>query len=134
MDPVKVLDDLLDELDIMFNDAMMVHGDFSEHNIVWHVKQEKGWIIDVYQSQRYHPRYDTVARIKKNRALRVLKKDIAALVNYFQRTYRISYDIEEVFNIMIDDPVEDWAPDTLMSENFDYSAYIKQQKRIDYGH
>ena len=130
VDPVEVLDNLLDELDVMFNNAQMVHGDFSEHNIVWH--DEKAWIIDVYQSQRWHPRYDTESRIKKNRALKVLKKDIAAIINYFQRTYRIAYDIGTVFELMIDDPVEDWIPEGMMSESFDVDAYVKMQKRVDY--
>ncbi len=130
IDPVNVLDNILDELDVMFNDAQMVHGDFSEHNIVWH--DDKAWIIDVYQSQRYHPKYDTETRIKINKALKVLKKDITGIINYFRRTYRISYDIASVFGTMIDEPVEDWIPEGMMSESFDVDAYVKLQKRVDY--
>jgi RIO kinase 1 len=128
IDPVSILDQLLDELDTMFNTAQMVHGDFSEHNIVWH--DSKPWIIDVFQSQRYHPRYDTVARIKKNRALKVLKRDITNLIGYFTQRYRVGYNVDEVFSIMVEDPVEDWIPDTLMGENFDLNAYIRQEKKV----
>jgi len=38
-EPVEVLDEVLHQLDLMFNQAEMVHGDFSEHNLVFHKGQ-----------------------------------------------------------------------------------------------
>lgn len=98
-DPIDILAEILEQVDIMFNQAKMVHGDFSEHNIVWH--EEQPWIIDVFQSERWHPHYDTLVRIAKEKALPILKRDLAAILNDFKRKYRRTYDLETVYAAIV---------------------------------
>jgi len=117
VDPIEILEQILDELYILFNTAEMAHGDFSEHNLVWY--QEKIWVIDFLQSHRWHPSYHTPQRIRKREALTILEKDTATILNYFKKTYRQSFELDEVMENMVDEAVEDWAPDELMSEYYD---------------
>jgi RIO kinase 1 len=125
---IEVLDEILDQLDLMFNRAEMVHGDFSEHNIVWY--EDRPWIIDFLQSQRWHPKFDTAERVRKRDVLKVLKKDIEAILEYFQKTYRISYDPVVVFNEIAGD-IDDWSADELMSEYVDPDALQQEIKRLN---
>lgn len=125
---IEVLDEILEQLDMMFNQANMVHGDFSEHNIVWYDNQP--WIIDFLQSQRWHPKFDTDERIRKRDALKILRKDVDAILHYFMKTYRISYDPEIVFSEIAGD-IEDWSADTLMSEFVDPEALIDEIKKLN---
>lgn len=130
IDPIDVLDDILDQVDIMFNKAEFVHGDFSEHNIIFH--KDLPYVIDFLQSERYHPKYATDKRIKKKKALKILKRDIESILNHFIRTYRVGYDLNEVFNNMLGEYDEDWSvPDEyLMSEKFDSKIYKTIQKNF----
>ena len=132
VEPLEVMDDILNQIDIMFNKAQMVHGVFSEHNIIWHYDMKKDnclpYIIDVVQSQRYHPRYATAEKIRKRDALKVLKRDINGILNHFKSRYRISYDPEVVFENMPDEKIEDWTPDHLMSD-MDNPEIIKEESR-----
>jgi RIO kinase 1 len=95
-DPIDVYDEILQNLDLMFNKAKMVHGDFSEHNIVW--SNDKPWIIDVFQSERWHPKYDTPNRIFIEKALPTLYKDIKTINNHFIKKYRVGFNIENVYS------------------------------------
>ncbi|MFV2013915.1 MAG: RIO1 family regulatory kinase/ATPase, partial [Candidatus Heimdallarchaeota archaeon] len=126
---VEMMDDILEQLDIMFNKAMIVYGDFSEHNIIFH--NDKLWVIDFLQSQKYHPRYATEGKINKKDALPILRRDIDNILIYFKKNYRMSYDPVVVFGSIIgDDP--DWIPQELMSENFDLDKYLIEEKRMRY--
>ena len=119
---------------LLFNKAQMVHGDFSEHNIIWHYDMKKDsylpYIIDVLQSQRYHPRYATNDKIRKRDALKVLKKDINGILNHFKSRCRISYDPEVVFENMPDEVIEDWMPDHLMSEENNPQLFEEEARRV----
>lgn len=95
LEPIEVLDEILDQLDIMFNKARMVHGDFSEHNLV--MMNYMPFVIDVYQSERWHPNYDTPARIAKEKALPILYRDVKAIIQYFIKKYRVGYDPDFVY-------------------------------------
>ena len=46
--PQPVYDELLEFLRILWNDASMVHADFSDYNILWH--DGEPWVIDAGQS------------------------------------------------------------------------------------
>lgn len=120
-DVIDYMDEILDQVDKMFNsNAMMVHGDLSEHNIMFH--EGEIYLIDFLQSQRYHPRFETSERIKKRDALPILKYDIYNVLDYFKKTYRISYDPEKVYQ-QIAGKLEDTSPDRLMNENFDIDNF-----------
>lgn len=88
------------------------------------------YIIDVLQSQRYHPRYVTGEKIRKRDALKVLKKDINGILNHFKSRYRISYDPEVVFENMPDEKIEDWTPDHLMSEENHPEIFEEEACRV----
>ncbi|MCY3414243.1 MAG: hypothetical protein INQ03_21540 [Candidatus Heimdallarchaeota archaeon] len=121
LDPVEVLDDALEQLDIIFNKAEMVHGDYLGNLLLDDDDQIQ--VIDFYQSRRWHPEYDTPERIKINRAMPMLKKDIEGLLNHFKSKYRVSYDPKIVFKNLPETKVQDAAPDQLMTEFFsDYTV------------
>ncbi|MHA2502065.1 MAG: RIO1 family regulatory kinase/ATPase domain-containing protein [Candidatus Kariarchaeaceae archaeon] len=124
---IEMLDEILDQLDIMFNSARLVHGDFSEHNIVFHEGQPV--VIDFLQSQQWHPRFDTGERIRKRDALPVLKKDIDSILEHFARRYRLGYEPDNVFQAIAGD-IEDWSADDLMSEFADPEAKERELRRI----
>jgi len=130
VDAVAIMDQILEDLDKMFNRGQMVHGDFSEHNIVMH--NGIPVIIDVLQSQRYHPRFQTAVRIRKREALKVLKKDVHAILDFFKKRVRLSYDPDFVF-MEIAGEVEDWSPDELMTEGVDLQSFESEQKRTRLG-
>lgn len=124
---IEMMDEILDQLDLMFNKAEMVHGDFSEHNIVFHNMQP--YIIDFLQSERWHPKYDTPERIRKRDAIKVLKKDINTILNYFNRNYGLTYDPQTVFEVIAGD-VEDWEADELLSEFADPELKKQEEQRV----
>ena len=128
LDAVDVLDELLDQVDLMFNRAMIVHGDFSEHNIIIH--DNRPYIIDFLQSKQYHPEYSTAEKIRKREALVILRKDIESLMTYFKRNHRVYYDTNIVYTEIAGN-VNDWSPDDLMPEYFDPEAFeqLEKQKR-----
>jgi serine/threonine-protein kinase RIO1 len=128
-DIVEMMDDVLEQVDIMFNNALIVHGDFSEHNIILH--NDKLWIIDFLQSQKYHPRYATPVKISKKDALPILRRDIDHILAYFKKNYRMSYDPVTVFETICGDE-PDWIPEKLMSENFDLDAFIVEERKVRY--
>jgi serine/threonine-protein kinase RIO1 len=129
-EPIDVLDDIFEQMHLMFNEAEMVHGDFSEHNLVWH--ENEAWIIDVLQSQRYHPRYHTGERIRKRDALPILSKDVKNINKHFIKKYRIGYDYKEVMTNMVEDEVDDWIPDQAMGENYDLDSWVNMAKKKAY--
>ncbi|MCH8907374.1 MAG: hypothetical protein IH840_09825 [Candidatus Heimdallarchaeota archaeon] len=129
-DPIETLDEILDQLDMMFNKAEMVHGDFSEHNLIFHM--EKIYIIDVLQSERYHSKFDTPEKIRKRAALPILKRDIQSILDHFATKYRISYGSDDVFAAIDQSGIDDVMPDIEMSEHFDQKAYEDELKRVEY--
>lgn len=126
---IDMMDDILEQMDKMFNKALIVHGDFSEHNIILH--NEKLWIIDFLQSERYHPRYSTPVKLSKKQALPTLRRDIDHMLAYFKKNYRMSYDPTTVFESIIGDE-PDWVPEKLMSDNFDLDAFIEEERKVKY--
>lgn len=115
-DPIEIMDDALEQLDIIFNNAEMVHGDYLG-NLLLH--DDKLHVIDFYQSKRWHPEYSTPEKITLKSALPVLKIDIENLLKHFKSKYRTSYDPQNVFEQM---------PDTKLSE----TAKVPQELMNDY--
>ena len=128
-DPLEVLDEILDQMDMMFNGAQMVHGDLSEHNIIWH--DELPYIIDVLQAKVWHPKYNTENKIKKRDSLKTLRRDIESILNHFKTKYRVSYDPAEVLERMPDEKIDDWIPDDLMQEDINLDARINAMEKLD---
>lgn len=115
-DPVTVLEEVLDQVDLMFNSAQLVHGDFSEHNLVWY--RDTIWVIDFLQSERWHPHFDTDKRIKKTTAVKTLRKDVDHILTYFRRTYRKSFPLEQIIDILVPQGAEDLADLDMMNAGY----------------
>lgn len=97
-DPEEVLYTSLDILAQIFLNARMIHGDFSEHNIMIQSNNGKVFTMDVSQSVEYNSKtfINTGIRIRVDRAINMLETDINNINQYFKRIYRIGVDSEEV--------------------------------------
>ena len=78
----------------------MIHGDYSEHNIMVQPNNGKIFTMDVSQSVEYNTKtfVNTGLRIRVDRAVQMLEIDIHNINEYFKRIYRIGVDPEEVIN------------------------------------
>ena len=97
-DPEEILYTSLDILAQIFLKVRMIHGDFSEHNIMIQPNNGKIFTMDVSQSVEYNSKtfINTGIRIRIDRAMHMLETDIKNLNQYFKRIYRIGVDPEEV--------------------------------------
>ncbi len=102
-DPTEILEKCVDVLHDMFQ-AQFVHGDFSEHNILWH--EGEIYVIDFLQSKRFALK-DAVHRnspiIPLTRAYRILKRDLNAFLPFFSRLFRVRVNFEEVLEYILGD-------------------------------
>ena len=74
---VEVLDQVLEIMGKMWAKAKIVHGDFSEFNLLYH--QKRVWVIDVSQAvPREHPM-----------ALTLLLRDCQAVNRFFAETWKL---------------------------------------------
>ncbi|MBN1331108.1 MAG: hypothetical protein JXA54_16665 [Candidatus Heimdallarchaeota archaeon] len=92
--PEIVLDEIIEQLKIMYQKAKLIHGDFSEYNILIH--NEKPIIIDFPQAIDM----SLVVNRQENRInenLAVLQKDIETIRNYFEKEYKLTFDFKEVY-------------------------------------
>lgn len=96
LNPVNVLEEILNQVDIMFNEANMVHGDLSEFNIL--LSANKPFIIDVSQSRliNFKTYANTPIRIRMDRAIDILERDIQKVADHFAKKYHIQIDIKEI--------------------------------------
>ena len=105
-DPSDILEQCIDILYDMFQ-ARYVHGDFSEHNLLYY--NEQVFVIDFLQSKNFALK-DSVGYgsplIPLTRAYRILKKDLNSLLPFFKRLFRIEVDYNEVLNYILDDVKE----------------------------
>ncbi|MCC6009504.1 MAG: hypothetical protein LM588_00710 [Fervidicoccaceae archaeon] len=85
-DPKAFLDGILQVIDVAYNKVGIVHGDLSEYNVIVGYPDEKPVIIDwpqyVYKD---HPI-----------ALRLLERDVKYIVRYFEKTFKVKIDVDEV--------------------------------------
>jgi len=102
-DPADLLEECIEILYEMFQ-ARLVHGDFSEHNLLWH--EDQVYVIDFLQSKSFALK-DAVGYgsqlIPLSRAYRILRKDLDSLLPFFRRLYRIEVDYNEVLDYILGD-------------------------------
>jgi RIO kinase 1 len=94
-EPADMLDEIIEQLKIMYQKAKIIHGDFSEYNILVH--NNKPITIDFPQAIDM----SLLANRSENRIhrnLEVLKKDILTICDYFEKEYRLEVDFPEVYN------------------------------------
>ncbi|MHA1228859.1 MAG: RIO1 family regulatory kinase/ATPase domain-containing protein, partial [Candidatus Hodarchaeales archaeon] len=97
-----VLYESIDILANLFIKAHFIHGDYSEHNLLF--TEKRGLItIDVSQSVQYNYKtfVETPIRIRLDYAIELLKNDLYNISKYFRRCYNIGIDIDEVCSEII---------------------------------
>ena len=102
-DPSEVLEECVDILYDMCQ-AHFVHGDFSEHNLLWFNDQIH--VIDFLQTKKFALK-DAVTYgsplIPLSRAYRILRKDLNSLLTFFKRLFRIEVNYNEVLEYILGD-------------------------------
>jgi len=92
--PEEVLDEIIEQLKLMFQKAKLIHGDFSEYNILIH--KNEPIIIDFPQAIDMSLVGNISERYLKNN-LQVLQKDILTIRNYFEKAYNLTFKFDEVY-------------------------------------
>ncbi len=93
-EPEEVFDQIIEQLRIMYRKAKLIHGDFSEYNILLH--NGKPVIIDFPQAidiSLVTVRYTHI----REKNLKVLRKDIETIGKFFEKEYNLTYDFKEVY-------------------------------------
>ena len=102
--PSDMLEDCVDILRDMFIKANYVHGDFSEYNLLFF--EDRIYVIDFLQSAHFelneHVRYGSKS-ITITQACKILKKDIRNILLYFEKSFRLYADFNEVYEYCISD-------------------------------
>ncbi len=102
-EPADILEECIDILYDMFQ-AHFVHGDFSEHNLLWY--DEKIHVIDFLQAKSFALK-DAVPYgsplIPLSRAYRILRKDLSSILPFFKRLFRLEVDYNEVLEYILGD-------------------------------
>ena len=102
-DPSDILEKCIDILHGMFQ-AHFVHGDFSEHNLLWF--ENEFVVIDFLQSKKFALK-DAVPYgsplIPISQAFRILQKDLNSFLPFFRRLFRIDVNYNEVLNYILGD-------------------------------
>ncbi|MCG3219681.1 MAG: hypothetical protein KAR35_11750, partial [Candidatus Heimdallarchaeota archaeon] len=119
LDPIEVLEDILDIYYKIFADCYVAHGDFNEHNLIWHNNQI--FVIDVLQARKYNsnnisPFASKGNYISKIEAYELLERDITSIMRHFRQKYSVSFDTKEVIELMMDLQDED----SLWYQTFQY--------------
>ncbi|MHA1302931.1 MAG: RIO1 family regulatory kinase/ATPase domain-containing protein [Candidatus Heimdallarchaeaceae archaeon] len=97
-EPVNVLEQCLEILHLLFHNRF-VHGDFSAHNLLF--DGEKVYVIDFLQTKRFALKdavHEASPLIKLSNAYAILRKDLNAILSYFQRSFRLRVDFDEVLS------------------------------------
>jgi len=82
-EPRRELDAILEEVQRLWQEESLVHGDLSEFNLVWH---DRPYLIDFSQAVlQAHPLADEL-----------LERDVGNLVRHFRKEYALDLDEEAV--------------------------------------
>ena len=93
--PEEILDEIIEQMKIMFQKAKLIHGDFSEYNILVH--SNKPVIIDFPQAIDMSL-LGSISEQNIHKNLQVLKKDILTIRDYFEKTYNLTFDFTQVYS------------------------------------
>ncbi len=97
-DPEEILYSSIDILAQLFLKCRMIHGDYSEHNLMIQTHTGEVFTMDVSQSVEYNTKtfINTPVRIRIDRAVKLLETDLNNINQFFKRIYKIGIDLEEV--------------------------------------
>lgn len=87
-DPQLVFDMLKEQIDLLINEAKLIHGDLSEFNIL--VKDQIPYLIDFGQGMSIKNSDDFRAYYD------LYERDITNVVNFFNRRYDLEIDLEKI--------------------------------------
>ncbi|NHJ87281.1 MAG: hypothetical protein FK734_17590 [Asgard group archaeon] len=123
-DPLEMFDKIIEQLKIMYQEAKLIHGDFSEYNILVH--ENEPFIIDFPQAIDMSLLNNrTEVRYKQN--IDILMKDIQAIIDYFKQEYNISSDFDEIFRYILG---KDYYREQISTRMNDLEEKIKQEQMI----
>ena len=88
-DPKRVFEEIIEEIERLFLDANLVHGDLSEYNILYH--NDYPIFIDLSQS--------TAADSPS--AIKLLERDLSVICNFFKKR-GLKEDPEKIFNSFLE--------------------------------
>jgi serine/threonine-protein kinase RIO1 len=102
-DPEEILYSAIDILAQIFLKSNMIHGDYSEHNLMIQTHSGCLYTMDVSQSVEYNQKtfINTPVRIRIDKAVEMLDTDLRNINQFFKRIYRISIDPTEVKDSII---------------------------------
>ncbi|NHJ38475.1 MAG: hypothetical protein FK731_00475, partial [Asgard group archaeon] len=124
IEPADMLDEIIEQLKIMYQKARIIHGDFSEYNIL--VQNNIPIIIDFPQAIDMSLLANrSEDRIHRN--LEVLKKDIQTICEYFEKEYHLEADFTEVYHYIAG---KDASRETVNFTLDEIEEMIKQQQLI----
>jgi serine/threonine-protein kinase RIO1 len=97
-DPEEILYSAIDIIAQIFLKSRMIHGDYSEHNLMIQPHSGELFTMDVSQSVEYNIKsfVNTPVRIRIDKAVKMLETDISNINQFFKRIYKISIDPKEV--------------------------------------
>jgi len=84
--PKEVLEQIIQEVQLVYQKAELVHGDLSEYNVFVDDKEQ----ITLFDWPQWQP-------LTHPNALWLLKRDITNVTTFFRRKFRIRYDVDETF-------------------------------------
>jgi len=123
-DPLEMFDKIIEQLKIMYQEAKLIHGDFSEYNILVH--ENEPFIIDFPQAIDMSLLANrTEARFKQN--IDVLMKDIQTIIDYFKKEYYIESDFEKILQYILG---KDKDREQITSKMNDLEELIIQQQML----
>ncbi|MCG3252859.1 MAG: hypothetical protein KAX09_03355 [Candidatus Heimdallarchaeota archaeon] len=93
-EPELMFDEIVEQLKIMYQKAKLIHGDFSEYNILIH--ENKPIIIDFPQAIDMSL-VGNRSENKINGNLQILQKDIQTIINYFEKQYYLQANFKEIY-------------------------------------
>ncbi len=88
--PQQVLNQILAQIRIAFQDAKIVHGDLSEYNVIID-EEDQTTIFD----------WPQWVSLRHPNALLLLRRDISYIVNFFRRRFRLAVDSQEAYQNIV---------------------------------
>jgi len=89
--PIKVLEEIIEFTRVLYQKYGIVHGDLTEFNVLYDVQTGKITVIDFPQAVTVdHPE-----------AQNLLKRDIAHLLEFFEKKYRLKTNLEDTLNYIL---------------------------------
>jgi RIO kinase 1 len=111
--PASILDQIIEQIKIMYQKAQLIHGDLSEYNLLIH--NNEPIIIDFPQAIDISLRENRFPKQKK-RNLLVLQKDLRTIANFFEKNWLLTFNFQEVYQFIIGDEKKSEGLDAIIEE------------------